>query len=121
MNKKAGILSAVIILLILVAGYFLYQDRTNILKQQKLNACTQEAKICPDGSSVGRVGPKCEFALCLTEIVYKNSEYGFEITMPTSWQGYSIENQGWQGWVINTGEQKYTGVKMNLMQEDMEK
>ncbi len=29
-------------------------------------ACTQEAKICPDGSSVGRVGPNCEFAQCPT-------------------------------------------------------
>lgn len=27
-------------------------------------ACTQEAKICPDGSSVGRTGPACEFAAC---------------------------------------------------------
>ena len=27
-------------------------------------ACTQEAKLCPDGSSVGRTGPNCEFAPC---------------------------------------------------------
>ncbi len=27
-------------------------------------ACTQEAKLCPDGSSVARTGPKCEFAQC---------------------------------------------------------
>lgn len=27
-------------------------------------ACTMEAKICPDGSAVGRVGPNCEFAAC---------------------------------------------------------
>ncbi|MEK7168498.1 MAG: hypothetical protein AAB778_00625 [Patescibacteria group bacterium] len=27
-------------------------------------ACTMEAKICPDGSSVERNGPKCEFAPC---------------------------------------------------------
>lgn len=27
-------------------------------------ACTMEAKLCPDGSSVGRTGPKCEFAEC---------------------------------------------------------
>ncbi|HQT44709.1 MAG TPA: hypothetical protein PLO51_01920 [Candidatus Micrarchaeota archaeon] len=26
--------------------------------------CTTEAKICPDGSAVGRQGPNCEFALC---------------------------------------------------------
>jgi hypothetical protein len=28
--------------------------------------CTQEAKICPDGSSVGRTAPNCEFASCPT-------------------------------------------------------
>lgn len=27
-------------------------------------ACTMEAKICPDGSAVGRSGPRCEFAPC---------------------------------------------------------
>lgn len=32
-------------------------------------ACTKEAKICPDGSSVGREGPNCEFAPCPDESV----------------------------------------------------
>lgn len=27
-------------------------------------ACTEEAKLCPDGSTVGRTGPNCEFAVC---------------------------------------------------------
>lgn len=27
-------------------------------------ACTMEAKICPDGSAVGRTGPNCEFTPC---------------------------------------------------------
>ncbi len=27
-------------------------------------ACTQEAKLCPDGSYVGRQGPNCEFTAC---------------------------------------------------------
>jgi hypothetical protein len=27
-------------------------------------ACTMEAKLCPDGSYVGRSGPRCEFAAC---------------------------------------------------------
>ena len=27
-------------------------------------ACTLEAKLCPDGSAVGREGPNCEFAAC---------------------------------------------------------
>lgn len=29
-------------------------------------ACTQEAKICPNGKAVGRTGPNCEFAACPT-------------------------------------------------------
>lgn len=31
-------------------------------------ACTAEAKLCPDGSSVGRSGPKCEFSPCPTAL-----------------------------------------------------
>lgn len=27
-------------------------------------ACTQEAKLCPDGSYIGRTGPNCQFAVC---------------------------------------------------------
>ncbi len=26
--------------------------------------CTADAKLCPDGSAVGRIGPNCEFAQC---------------------------------------------------------
>lgn len=26
--------------------------------------CTMDAKLCPDGSAVGRSGPHCEFAPC---------------------------------------------------------
>ncbi len=31
---------------------------------EKPVACTEDAKICPDGSAVGRVPPDCEFAPC---------------------------------------------------------
>jgi len=57
--------------------------------------CTQEAKICPDGSVVSRVGSNCEFAICpITKtdevlasstqglVAYKNAEYGFEFSYP---------------------------------------
>ena len=35
-----------------------------VRKQQQPVACTEEAKLCPDGSAVGRTGPNCEFAPC---------------------------------------------------------
>jgi hypothetical protein len=37
-------------------------------KNNEAVACTMEAKVCPDGSSVGRSGPNCEFAACPGEI-----------------------------------------------------
>ncbi len=36
-------------------------------------ACTEEAKLCPDGSSVGRTGPDCEFAECPTTNAVSNT------------------------------------------------
>lgn len=44
---------------IFVFGYFLVQPVANAPV-----ACTMEAKLCPDGTYVGRTGPKCEFAEC---------------------------------------------------------
>ncbi len=32
--------------------------------QEEQVYCTQDAKLCPDGSYVGRVAPNCEFAVC---------------------------------------------------------
>lgn len=31
--------------------------------------CTQEAKLCPDGSYVSRTGPQCQFSACPTNTV----------------------------------------------------
>lgn len=35
-----------------------------VLDSTEPTFCTMDAKVCPDGSSVGRVPPDCEFALC---------------------------------------------------------
>src|SRR3989338_7390626 len=54
----------IVILLVLVcfAGIFYLYNRT--LAPVSPVACTTEAMICPGGSLVGRVGPKCEFSPC---------------------------------------------------------
>ena len=50
-------------------------------------ACTQEARICPDGSAVGRTGPNCEFASCPGEgksiLPYSSGVRGTVLLGPT--------------------------------------
>lgn len=45
----------------IVVGVQLFKERPQEI------ACTLEAKLCPDGSAVGRTGPRCEFAPCPAE------------------------------------------------------
>lgn len=55
--------SLILILLSLILGYETFaqeQESTNIKTKQVI--CTQDAKMCSDGSYVGRSGPNCEFA-----------------------------------------------------------
>jgi hypothetical protein len=44
------------------------EDGTQIETNEAVE-CTQEVKLCSDGSSVGRVAPDCEFSLCPDEVV----------------------------------------------------
>jgi hypothetical protein len=71
----AIIIIVVILLIVLTAGtaYLIGLNNPNsnivpmpnpVIPSGTTRACTMEAKVCPDGSSVGRVGPNCEFAPC---------------------------------------------------------
>ncbi len=40
----------------------------------EVRACTMEAKICPDGTAVGRTGPDCSFAPCPAPSVSLSSD-----------------------------------------------
>lgn len=91
--KKNPVLWIAIVLFILalLAGGVYVALNKGLLTKQK--ACTQDAKVCPDGTSVGRVGPKCEFAPCPTPTAtpdptagwqtYLNNEIGFSIKYPS--------------------------------------
>jgi len=65
MKNNKGITPILIVLIIvgvlaLVGGAYYFWMKNS----QKPVACTEEARICPDGSAVGRIGPNCEFAQC---------------------------------------------------------
>ena len=49
-------------------------------------ACTQEAKLCPDGSAVGRTGPNCEFAQCPSNPIGRECNGPSDMTCPSNYE-----------------------------------
>lgn len=58
------LLLGVLILVLIGVGGFMYRNALEAPGGGDEIACTMEARICPDGSGVGRQGPLCEFAPC---------------------------------------------------------
>ena len=80
----------IIVVVVLIGGGVVYYYYTTKLEQKPI-ACTEEAKICSDGSAVGRIGPNCEFAQCPIVAdqttdweTYTNNIAGYQIEYPPS-------------------------------------
>jgi len=56
------LLIALVLVIFVLGGFIFYQVK--FTKPAMPVACTEEAKLCPDGSAVGRSGPNCEFETC---------------------------------------------------------
>lgn len=67
-SRPAAWLLVPYILWVSFAGWLNYSVwQLNSGQKQEIVFCTQEAKLCGDGSYVGRTGPKCEFSACPNE------------------------------------------------------
>ena len=75
-QKKSSnrVVAMIVVLLILLLAGAVYLFRLKTYNQPGPVACTMEAKLCPDGSYVGRSGPRCEFTQCP------------EVTIDSSWK-----------------------------------
>ena len=67
-------------LVVIVAGVGVHQY-SNKPAEPIQKACTMEAKICSDGTSVGRTAPNCEFANCPVENIVPTTSSGIKGTV----------------------------------------
>ncbi len=80
----------ILIVLIILAGIWLgLKFIINKSKSPEPVACTMDAKLCSDGSYIGRVPPECDFAPCPKEdlIVVKSPKANEEISSPLLIEG----------------------------------
>jgi len=86
-NKKIVPIILVIFLLLGVILFFAGKNSLNRMNKFQPVACTEEAKLCSDGSYVGRTGPNCEFTACPAISLpkgYTLEAYSTEETLETS-------------------------------------
>ncbi len=60
---------ALILILVAVVAFAVFSDHANHDNRSNNGtvACTTDAKICPNGTTVGRIAPDCEFAPCSSD------------------------------------------------------
>lgn len=75
------------ILVVLGFAGFMYRNALEHPNTPAPVACTMEAKLCPDGTSVGRTGPNCEFAKCAPPNVSLNTLPQISFAVPA---GYTL-------------------------------
>jgi hypothetical protein len=77
------LLAGVLLLLVIGIGAFFYRNTLEhpIALLGGQTACTAEAKVCPDGTSVGRTGPNCAFTACALPN-FEDSVLGMAFVIP---------------------------------------
>jgi hypothetical protein len=63
-NNKVFVLGFIVVVFVLGGLLYIYNpDPTEYKNPKEVEpvVCTMDAKLCPDGSYVGRSGPNCEF------------------------------------------------------------
>lgn len=81
MNKKTVTAIIIVLILVVAGGIWHYEAQTQGVSTTTTPPVTQTSTL-PTASST---------------ISYVNNEYGFSVTLPADWQGYSIVTSTWNG------------------------
>ena len=93
MSKKSTMFISVIVIVVVIIGIVGYFVMNN--KSPTILPTTDQTQINGD-----LVKP----APVETSILYTNTKYGFELTLPVSWKGYTIVEDKWAGQTLDTSK-----------------
>lgn len=92
-----SLIFGIVLIVLLGVGGFLYKNVMETTGGPTQLACTEEAKVCPDGTGVGRSGPSCEFAPCpFPNVEFIDASLSFALP-----QGYEqgVQEPGADGYI----------------------
>lgn len=81
-----GLLAGIVFIVVIGVGGFLYRNTFEhpVVPLPAPQACSADAKLCPDGTSVGRTGPNCVFAPCALPSV-EDVQIGLSFVIPAGY------------------------------------
>jgi hypothetical protein len=102
------LIAGIALIVVLGVGGFLYRNTLERVapppsQAVQQTACTEEARICPDGSSVSRMGPACAFSACPPPNV-ERADVGVAFVLP---QGYTATGDNTYGKPSLSGDPKH--------------
>jgi len=101
-STQTGIAIMMVFSIILFGGVFVYKYYSEKILNYQLLISDENSVALSLSSKTAITGWQ----------TYTNSEYGFEVKLPDSWNGYSVEKQQWTGWAVSGNDIKYFGVKI---------
>lgn len=89
-SKNISLL-VVLLAFVFIAGGFAY--RAYIERKSEVIACPLDAKVCPDGTTLGRTGPACTFAECPPPNIALES-LGIAFVLPSGYTALAPDDSG---------------------------
>ncbi|EKE19772.1 MAG: hypothetical protein ACD_8C00109G0003 [uncultured bacterium] len=132
-NKKVAseiAIGIILLITIVIGGIFWVQNKESEMADQSVPPaienqqpkaiaptekegaiCTQDAKLCDDGSYVSRTGPKCEFAQCPVAQTVKEGYKIVEVKNPSVQFSFEVPEK-WLTETRNSGEKQISTEEM---------
>jgi hypothetical protein len=82
------------------------------------SACTADARVCPDGTAVGRTGPNCSFAVCAppnVQISLPASTSTIAFVLPSGYSAASVSGMTTNSSLIGTYTKPGSGTAPNTI------
>ncbi len=102
------ILSVVLLAVIVYAASVVFLNLWPFQQKMTPVDCTAEAKVCPDGTAVGRVPPSCEFAPCPGDtpewLAIKQAIYNCEVESTSQYHSLEVSAKLKNGVVLRAIE-----------------
>lgn len=124
-----------------ILGYYFGANKSSPVSPGQ-TACTLDAKVCPDGSSVGRIPPNCEFAPCpspqstsrlssspkpasTTSTLPHEFLPGFSLAYPPGWsmevkQFRTTDTANFTSWYFPTCHERCMGIRFSKQSISLE-